>query len=188
MSEPAALYALYAVGVIIGLLIIVVGLILALRHPHSGATEIAVRKDEIKVTTGHVGVALVSLGILLVVVAGAFLYFHARRSEYQAARLREATAALSRELVKRGEGVTASGFLTREKARGDMPSRWLLQLDSPLNVGGQEFKTLELPPGDRRLLRFEGQRVGVEGVPVQLKSPDGRSTATIIPERVMKHE
>lgn len=188
MNQDLPALAYLAAGLVAGLLFVVVGLVIALRHPKSGKTSVGVRNGEFIIITGHVGIALAAIGLIVLVAAGAILYFYARRSEVRVDELRETSAKLSVELAKRGEGVAAQGLLVRQKAKGEMPSRWLLELERPLVVDGKEFQTVEIQPGERALTQLEGQKIDVQGVPISLTSSEGGATAVIIPNRVVKNE
>jgi len=185
MSEDSAALAFLAGGLIAGLLIVIGGLVLALRHPQSGKTVITVKKSELKITTEHTGIALVSIGLVVLLVTGTLLYFRARRSEYRSAVLRKTVSSLSSELAKQGNSIIVSGMLNREKATAVKPATWSLSLDNPVTVAGEDVKKFELPVGDRRLFSdLEGERVDVVGVPLRFASPEGGLRAAIVPARV----
>jgi len=60
--------------------------------------------------------------------------------------------------------VTVTGSLEQAYAIGGETTGWILVLDTPLMVGSQSLKRVEVEPGGRQMARFLDRRVKIQGL------------------------
>ncbi len=60
--------------------------------------------------------------------------------------------------------VTVTGKVIRVAAIGGETTGWALELESPLEIDGEELKRIEIDPGGKKIAGFEGKRIEITGI------------------------